>query len=405
MIRRFTPSFVAGIAFVGLASCALPEEPELRKDVQQVCDTLPKEYAYFADKAAYWDEACAQRMAELELTATGAEVLASLETLVDDLYDPHISFNTNSATSPRLVPSGADMWFEREGDAYVLTGIRPGSGAAMSELAIGDRLVRYNGVTPDELILTRVSAGLGYLPEARQRWALNAALAGHRGAPREIEVERRGDVLAYVLAEPEPAGEDASLRYRILSGNVGYIRLHDSLGDSATVGAFEGTMAALVDTSAIILDLRDTPGGGDTDVAEPILGHFIQDRQAYQMVLPLRKKAYLRQVDPVSTNNYDRPLLVLVGHWTGSMGEGIAIGLDGMNRATIMGDRMAGLAGGIEELQLAETGLVLRYPAYGLGHVDGTPRQDWEPSPLQRADFGDGDDLLMQAARNALVQP
>jgi len=87
------------------------------------------------------------------------------------------------------------------------------------------------------------------------------------------------------------------------------------------------------------------------------------------------------------------------------MGEGIAIGFDGMDRAVVMGDRMAGLAGGIEQLTLRETGVFLSYPAYGLTHVDGTPRHEWSPSPAQPADFGDGEDLLLEAALERITQP
>jgi len=77
---------------VALAGCELPEEPDLRDDVRAVCETLPKAYAYFEGRAPYWDEACAARMAELGPASTGADLLASLETLIDDLYEPHMSF-------------------------------------------------------------------------------------------------------------------------------------------------------------------------------------------------------------------------------------------------------------------------------------------------------------------------
>jgi carboxyl-terminal processing protease len=43
--------------------------------------------------------------------------------------------------------------------------------------------------------------------------------------------------------------------------------------------------------------------------------------------------------------------VVLVGRWTASMGEGMAIGLDAMKRATIVGTRMAGLNGAVFDLQ------------------------------------------------------
>jgi carboxyl-terminal processing protease len=393
---------VAIAALLGFAGCSLPEDADYRPDVAAICEAMPKQHAYFGDRAAAWDAACAQAEAEMTLNATPAQVLTVLERLTDALYDPHVSLNVNSATSPRLVPSGLDMWFEGDGEGYVLTGLRPHSGAAASDLELGDKLVRFNGLTPDELLMTRIHAGEAHLPQARKIWALHAALAGNRGEPRQIEVARRGQVLSVALGDPEPASQGASLRYRILRGNIGYVRLHDSLGDADTAEAFDGIMASLGETDALILDLRDTPGGGSTDVAEPILGHFIQERQGYQMVLPIGKKPYLREVDPVAHHNYDKPLIVLVGRWTGSMGEGMAVGLDAMGRALIMGDKMAGLAGGVETIDLKLSGIGVRYPAYGLSHIDGTPRQDWAPSPRQRADFGDGDDLLLQAARAQL---
>jgi len=43
---------------------------------------------------------------------------------------------------------------------------------------------------------------------------------------------------------------------------------------------------------------------------------------------------------------YPRPVVVLVDRWTASMGEGLAAGLDGLGRVTVVGARMAGLLGG-----------------------------------------------------------
>lgn len=408
MIREFgmgqwTFAASAVSAVLVVSGCSLPEDTDYRPDVAALCEAMPKQHAYFGDRATVWDAACARAETAMVLNAPPAQVLGVFEELVDDLYDPHVSLGSNSATSPRLVPSGLDMWFEVVGDDYVLTGLRPHSGAAASDLELGDRLVRFNGLTPEALLMTRVHAGETHLPEARKVWALHAALAGHRGAAREIEVKRRGQTLSFALGDPEPASQEASLRYRILRGNIGYVRLHDSLSDTDTAEAFDGIMASLGETDGLILDLRDTPGGGSTDVAEPILGHFIQERQGYQMVLPRGKKPFLREVDPVTHHNYDKPLIVLVGRWTGSMGEGMAVGFDGMGRALVMGDKMAGLAGGVEAIKLKLSGISVRYPAYGLSHIDGTSRQDWAPSPRQRADFGDGDDLLLQAARAQLL--
>jgi len=63
---------------------------------------------------------------------------------------------------------------------------------------------------------------------------------------------------------------------------IGYVRFNDSLGDSATVAAFDCALEALRDTNGLIIDLRDTPGGGNSSVARGVLGRFVEREQAYQ---------------------------------------------------------------------------------------------------------------------------
>ena len=74
---------------------------------------------------------------------------------------------------------------------------------------------------------------------------------------------------------------------------------------------------------------------------------------------------------------YKGKLYILVGHWTGSMGEGMAIGFDGMKRAKIMGTKMAGLIGAISGFQMTETKIGYQFPTERLYHVNGTPREDF----------------------------
>jgi len=74
--------------------------------------------------------------------------------------------------------------------------------------------------------------------------------------------------------------------------------------------------------------------------------------------------------------------IVLVNRWTASMGEGIAIGLDGMKRATIVGTRMAGLNGGIFNTELPHTKIGVTYAGERLNHINGTPRENFVPPVL-----------------------
>jgi len=105
-------------------------------------------------------------------------------------------------------------------------------------------------------------------------------------------------------------------------------------------------LASLRDARALILDLRDTPSGGNSTVALGILGRFVTTRLPYQRHRIPRygqddvERNWLEEVAPRGPFTYRRRLVVLVDHWTGSMGEGMAIGLDAMRRGTVIGTTM-----------------------------------------------------------------
>ena len=69
---------------------------------------------------------------------------------------------------------------------------------------------------------------------------------------------------------------------------------------------------------------------------------------------------------------------VLVGRWTGSMGEGLAVGFASMG-AQIQGTKMAGLNGSIEEFKLADTGFSVKIPTERLTATNGVPREKFVP--------------------------
>ena len=89
--------------------------------------------------------------------------------------------------------------------------------------------------------------------------------------------------------------------------------------------------------------------------------------------------------------------MVLVNHWTGSMGEGLAIGFDATGAGTVVGTEMAGLLGATYHFELPHSKIGVNLPAERLTHVDGTPRENFRPrvsvSPAALA-ASDGDPIL-----------
>ncbi len=383
-----------------LASGCTPDAPvtdlsqETLADAAELCDLVRTDYAYYPDRQENWEAACAGFAGMLGPVTTKPEQLRALETLVDALYDPHATFGTHSGMSPRVVPSGSDYWLE--GDR--VTAVRPGSAAARAGLVVGDQIVAINGRPLADAIVTRLHPKNASSSETQKAWALNAAAAGYRDEPRSVTISRISESETLSLDGYVTDAQQVPLSSRILDGNVAYIRLHDSLGDSRTVAAFDAAMDTMREANSWIVDLRDTPGGGDTNVAEPILGRFLSKAAEYQQIRPTDAPEWVKTAEPHGDWTAKGPVAVLVGRWTGSMGEGLAIGFDGIERGEVFGSDMARLAGGVEDYRLSQTGFPIRLPAYDLAHLNGTPRHEWSPPYQVVADNGDGPDLALAAA-------
>lgn len=366
-------------------------------DAQAMCELVPKVYAFYAERAAHWAEACAQAQVEAASVTTPRQGTTMLEHFVEALWDNHASLGVNTGISPWLVPSGSDMWLEQDGARVVVTGVRHDGAADRAGIRPGDVVVSIDGKTPGDAAMARVRTGRDIVSPTRMAWALNAAGAGYRGQERHLVV-MRGDTRSEItLGNPAPAKIEAPVSARRI-GNVGYVRFNDSLGDEGTVVAFDAAIEELRGVTAWIVDVRDTPSGGSTDVAEPVMGRFVAKATDYQITAPLNAAAYARQIEPRGPWTLDGPVAVLSGRWTGSMGEGMSIGFDGMKRGTVVGGPMAGLAGGVEVFNLPATDTNLRLPAYGLTHIDGTPRQSWLPKERVQPDAGGTDDPALAHA-------
>jgi carboxyl-terminal processing protease len=381
------------VLIIAVAAPLVPraEAPdELRRDFDAAWRAASDRYAYFDAKATSWADIPSLYAADLRQVSTRNGLIALLEHVLDELYDPHAQLNANLANSPRLVPSGTDLWAEwRQGEA-VITDVRADSDAQKAGIRPNDIVVDLDDTPIAQAVEARLGRSYPHsVPEARD-WALRAVLAGRHDVRRVLRV-RQGEAIRtvelgardqYGARNAEPLGHS-----RIAPG-IGYVRFNDSLGNAATIQAFDHAVDDLGDTRGLIIDLRDTPSGGNSVVARGILGRFVTRDLPYQRhVLPSEeretgiRRSWLELVSPRGTP-YRRPVAVLVGHWTGSMGEGLAIGFDAIGSGTVVGTVMAGLLGATDHIVLPHTGIGLNLPTERLYHVDGTPREAFRPRVL-----------------------
>ena len=308
--------------------------------------------------------------------------LPVVERLVAHIADHHTHLGVNGPDSPPIVPSGADLWAEWKDEVPLITAVRGGSPAAAAGVPVGAVAWSVDGAPIIEAIESLMGSPFAELHRRQKAWALRTVLAGQRNAARRLELEWQGDTQLYTLDPVSPAGspQDGVLVDSRRIESFGYIRILDALGDGACVAQFDAALDPLMDTAGLILDLRDTPSGGNTTVGRGILSRFVDRERPYQRHVAPQElartgvaRSWLELVSPRG-KRYPSPVVVLVSRWTASMGEGLAVGFDAIG-GKVVGGRMAGLRGAIEGFELPASGFTIRIPVERLTHIDGTPRE------------------------------
>jgi carboxyl-terminal processing protease len=190
-------------------------------------------------------------------------------------------------------------------------------------------------------------------------------------------------------------------------GGVAIIRIENSLGNNATIKAFAAALQQVSGSKRLVIDLRNTPSGGNTTVARGILGHFVDREHPYQIhVVPAEEREFgvprkfVEYVLPIAPR-YRGKVIVLGGHWTGSMGEGLMIAFEAIGVPTA-GSRLAHLLGALFNEQLERSGARVDLGEEQLFDVHGRPREAFVPDLHDEREEGhaDADPLLDRAIRS-----
>lgn len=374
-----------GLAF---AQSDAPSPEDYRNDARSIDALIAANYAYL-DRFPSGQAPTIERLqAEADAVHDSSTLLRHAERRLALLADAHVITGSSFSDSWAIVPSYADLWVEPEGDAYRVTAVREGSPARAADVAPGDRLVRIDGVPVAEAVAA-YWRDLGLESGGDAGYAVRVLAAGRRDRPRRLTVQR-GDgpqrelALSNLYAAPRPdTGPITTTRGR--DGLT--IAFNDSLGDDGTIAAFDEAMAKARPGEKIILDLTDTPSGGNTIVARAVMGWFVTEARPYQAHRLMSEerqtgvpRQWIEEVLPRAGRSHAGPVWVKVGRWTGSMGEGLALGLDAQG-AHVTGCPMAGLLGAVYDFRLEHSGLTIKLPAERLSSVLGVPRESFRCPP------------------------
>ena len=371
-------------------------------------------YAYL-DRVADPDSLLSRAAADAARASTVAELGTSVERLGYVFRDSHFHVSPVAQPPRAWIPSAADIVVQLdENGHYNIVDVKQNSAAHDADIRPGWRLVAIDDLAIDTAIAALLDP-LEAAPDAATRsYAANVLAAGLLNTPRSLtfmtsDGERRVSLPAGYASVRRPS-EPVSVR-RI--GDITLIRLNNQLGNNDAIALFDAALTDAFNARAIILDLRDTPSGGNTTVARAIIGHFIQTTEPYQRhVNAFEQRQFGVPRESIELVHPRLPyfagqVVVLAGRWTGSVGEAVAIGMDAATPHASVGTGLADLLGTLNSATPGQSCLTLSLAWDRLDHANGQRREDWLPSHILPSGDTDpaGEDPSLTTALVLLAQP
>jgi carboxyl-terminal processing protease len=407
--------FIVLACFFPLSHAQQITNSQYKEDLDYFFNTVDLNYSYWDKKKTDWKKVREIYTPLADTITSNSSFILLLEKALYELYDHHASLSSNTMESQRLVPSGTDLWAEYINNKPIITEVKKESGSEKTGISPGMEIVMFNDIPVAKAIQRLLPISLKNDDIEAKNFALRLLLAGAHADQRKFTMVKDGRKQSFYPDRPinllEENSYTADIVSKILKGNIGYLRINNRLGDNDLIPHFDSVLKTLWKTTALVLDLRETPSGGNTTVARAILGRFISSDGYYQKhELTSEEKEYgikRSWVEIVSPRKpvYTRPLVVLADHWTGSVSEGIVIGFDALKRSTTIGTKMARLNGAVYSFTMPRSGIGFSIPAEKLFHVNGTPRENFIPTiEVDLVDQKNGEDRILDRALRYLNQ-
>ncbi len=350
--------------------------------------------------------------AAFRVSAAQATSLAELGSVTEALgyafRDGHFHIRPSVGPERAWIPSSSDFWIERKEGRWIVSDVKQLSEARARGIRPGWEVLSMDGAPIEDLARAALKPVAPQPSDEQIEYGVNVVLTGRLNQARQF-VFTDGTQQRQIELPPaqQSFGDRPSGTMQVIDHEgITRIRFNNSLGNNALIAEFDALMKQQADARAIILDFRDTPGGGNTTVARTIMGHFISESSPYQahriiseeMQFGVRRQ-HMEYVFPRGTT-FEKPVVVLAGRWTGSVGEALAMAFDTAIGAHTIGTPLADLLGTLNRSRVDNNCMSLDFAWDKLFSVEGTPREDWVPAEqMASGDTGrdGGDPALAQA--------
>ncbi len=277
--------------------------------------------------------------------------------LVEGLGDPYSRYLSRSELEQADAEvegrfGGVGVVVQPAEGAIVIIELLPGGAAMQADLSPGDRIVGVDGMETVDMPFAEVVSSIRGRPGTRVRLTVKERDSGEE---KTLELERRMLDLAPV-------------EWELMPGGIGMIRLR-SFSIRSTVHFREALDSLLEDggMKALILDLRDNPGGL-LDASVTIADMFLSGGRIVGVKGANKRDDRVYEAKDGAVIPTDLPMAVLVNERSASASELLAGALQSNRRAAIIGTGTVG-KGAVDSLfELPDgSGLVLKVADYTVG--------------------------------------
>jgi hypothetical protein len=381
---------ILGITILLTFSCAHSQETKvdrskIEEDFEQIMSDIKNNYIYLNDKKVDIDCIYFNYKKKIKLIDSEDQRLLFFEYLLDEFYDSHVILMRSIRKSYRL---DSPIFTVTKNGKTKIKNVWQTQIENINLNIIGSEVIKINGID----LITKTDNFPTICNDKNdfetRNWIANKVISGKYNEPRILTLKLTNDKIVDFNLDSIKLKKDNSLLTVSIVNNIGIIRLNNSLGQNTLIEKFDTVIDSLQNTKGLIIDLRNTTGGGNSYVARGIMSRFINESMPYQLHQifdeswdnqPIIKRSWAEYVSP-RNKQYKNPVVVLVGKWTGSMGEGLAIGFDGLRRAEIVGTEMKRLAGGsTNDFHLKNENLNYKLMTEKIFHLNGTPREKYIP--------------------------
>ncbi len=351
---------------------------ERLENFEILSEAIDRTYSFFEHKEIGWQEIVERYRPKVRTAETGDEYYRVLHDFVRELKDAHSSL-LNAKHLVQLPRFSPDVATGRIEGMAVVTYVTKGSEAFEKGVRPGSVITRVDGLTVAEKIeqlrpmLYMPSSERNFLENAHQRLLhgvedskVTVAFVP-RGEKSQIEIElrrsrQRGQKL---LAPGFPVDKGKFVWSGTHPSGCGYIRIVSFHGRQEIADEFDRALEKMEQTPALIVDVRDNPGGYGTSQSR-IIGRFITAPTTAGLSFIKNGPGHddfsrhEARVKPTGAWQYTKPLALLMNSVTGSASDAFVCRMIGTGRPVTVGATTHGNQAGWAAHVVLPCGLVVR---------------------------------------------